>query len=131
MQLQNQPQPEPVGHPEPDNTLNVQLEQALEQEYRNQEELKNQYELQIVNIRKEYDIQIHQFNQTILNLRQEITNLTNINVKLNQDITIYQTKVDHFSITINQYEQTINQYKTTISNHEQEAKTTSKGGIDQ
>lgn len=54
MQLQNnQPQPEPaVGQSEPNNALNIQLEKALEQEYKNQQELKNQYELQIINIRK-------------------------------------------------------------------------------
>lgn len=55
--------------------------------------MRKDFDIEITNINNHYEIQLQEFNQTIINLRQEITNLTTINVQLKQDITVYQTKI--------------------------------------
>ena len=61
----NESIPENYSQNPAENTKVIQLEQALEQEYKNQQDIKNHYEIQINQLNEHYNIQILELNQKI------------------------------------------------------------------
>lgn len=114
------------GAPVVDNQKIIQLEEALELEYKNQTALKQQLESEItkiVNINIEltqknisYETQINQFQTTINNYETKITH--------------YTTTINKYETTINNYETTIKKYETTIHNYESKPAQPVQAGID-